>query len=65
MVKVLVDLIDSINCKYIHISIYNLLVGCSFMKMLEELRYSTKGLINILNKDKEYFVGVISDTSIK
>ena len=50
---------ESIDVEYINISIYNPLVGRSYIQLPEELRNSRKGPINIQNKDNEFFRGFL------
>ena len=47
--------IQSIENHYINIVNYNPLKGSSYIKLPQELRNSTKGLINMKNKDNECF----------
>ena len=48
--------IKSINGEYVNISKYSPLIGSSFVELLSELKNSKKGLINIKNNDKKYFL---------
>lgn len=45
----------SINDHYINIVVYNPLKGSSYIKLPPELQNSSKGLINLQNKDNECF----------
>ena len=47
--------IQSIENHYINIVNYDPLKGSSYIKLPQELRNSAKGLINMKNKDNEYF----------
>ena len=57
----IIELIDS---QYINISTYRPLSGSSSMHLPVELRSPRKGLINIKNKDKKCFYGVMLDILI-
>ena len=56
--------VESIESQYINISTYRPLSGSSYMDLPIELRSPRKGLINIKNKDKKCFYGVMLDTLI-
>ena len=47
--------IDRIDSHYINVTTYTPLHGSSYMELLTELKNPKKGLINIKNKDDEYF----------
>ena len=49
-------IIDIIESQYINISTYRPLSGSSYIDLPVELKNPRKGLINIKNKDKKYFV---------
>ena len=49
-------IVESIESQYINISTYRPLSGSSYMDLPVELRSPRKGLINIKNKDKKYFL---------
>ena len=49
-------IIDIIESQYINISTYRPLSGSSYVDLPVELKNPRKGLINIKNKDKKYFV---------
>ena len=49
-------IIKFIETQYINISTYKPLSGSSYMDLHFELRSPKKGLINIENKDKKYFL---------
>ena len=57
-------IIELIRSQYINISTYRPLSGSSYMDLPVELRSPRKGLINIKNKDKKYFYGVMLDILI-
>ena len=57
-------IIELIESQYINISFYRPLSGRSYMDLPVELRSPRKGLINIKNKDKKYFYGVMLDILI-
>ena len=48
--------VESIESQYINISTYRPLAGSSYMELPAELRSPRKGLINIKNKDRKYFL---------
>ena len=48
--------VKSINGEYVNISMYSPLIGSSFVKLLNELKNSKKGLINIKNNDNKCFL---------
>ena len=48
--------VESIESQYINISTYRPLSGSFYMDLPVQLRNPRKGLINIKNKDKEYFL---------
>ena len=50
--------------QYINISTYRPLSGSSYMDLPIELKSPRKGLINIKNKDKKCFYGVMLDILI-
>ena len=54
-------IIELTESQYINISTYSALSGSSYMDLPVELRSPTKGLINIKNKDKNCFYGVMLD----
>ena len=56
--------VESIESQYINISTYRPLSGSSYMDLPVELRSPRKGLINIKNKDKKCFYGVMLDILI-
>ena len=49
-------IIELIESQYTNISTYRPLSGSSYMDLPIELRSPRKGLINIKNKDKKYFL---------
>ena len=49
-------IIELIESQYINISTYRPLSGSSYMNLPDELKSPRKGLINIQNKDKKYFL---------
>ena len=49
-------MIELINSKYINISIYKPLSGSPYIDLPVELRSPRKGLINVKNKDKKFFL---------
>ena len=49
-------IIELIESEYINISTYKPLSGSSYIDLLVELRSPRKGLINIKNKGKKYFL---------
>ena len=49
-------MIELINSKYINISIYKSLSGSPYIDLPVELRSPRKGLINVKNKDKKFFL---------
>ena len=53
--------IESIEFQYINISTYRQLSGSFYMDLPVELRSLRKGKINIKNKDKKCFYGVMLD----
>ena len=57
-------IIELTESKYINISTYRLLSGSSYMDLPIELKIPRKGLINIINKDKKCFYGVMLDILI-
>ena len=57
-------IVESIESQYINISTYRPLSGSSYMDLPVELRSPRKGLINIKNKDKKCFYGVMLDILI-
>ena len=57
-------IIELIESQYINISTYRPLSGSSYMDLPVELRSPRKGLINIKNKDKNVFYGVMLDILI-
>ena len=52
-------IIELIESQYINISTYRPLSGSSYMDLPVELKSPRKGLINIKNKDKNVFCGVM------
>ena len=52
-------IVELIESQYINISTYRPLSGSSYMDLSIELRSPRKGLINIKNKDKKWFYGVM------
>ena len=52
-------IIELVKSQYINISTYRPLSGGSYMDLPVELRSPRKGLINIKNKDKNVFYGVM------
>ena len=48
--------IGSINGEYVNISMYNPLVGSTFVELPDKLKNSQKGLINIKNNDNKCFL---------
>ena len=57
-------IIELIKSQYINISTYRPLSGSSYMDLPVELKRPRKGLINIKNKDKNVFYGVMLDILI-
>ena len=57
-------IIELIESQYISISTYRLLSGSSYIDLPVELRSRRKLLINIKNKDKKCFYGVMLDILI-
>ena len=57
-------IIEFIESQYINISTYRPLSGSSYMDLPDELKSPRKGLINIKNKDKKCFYGVMLDILI-
>ena len=57
-------IIESIEYQYNNISTYRPLLRSSFMDLPAELRSPKKGPINIKNKDKKCFYGVMLDMLI-
>ena len=57
-------IIKLIKSQYLNILIYKPISGSSYMDLPVELRSPRKGLINIKNKDKKYFYGVMLDILI-
>ena len=57
-------IIESIKSQYITISIHKPLSVSSYIDLPVELRSPRKGLINIKNKDKKCFYGVMLDILI-
>ena len=57
-------IIELIESQYINISTYGPLSESSYMVLPVQLRSPRKGLINIKNKDKKYFYGVMLDILI-
>ena len=53
--------VESIESQYINISTYRPLSRSFYMDLPVELRNSKKGLINIKDKDKKCFYGVMLD----
>ena len=53
--------VESFDFQYISISFYTPLSGSSYMDLPVQLRSPRKGLINIKNKDKDVFYGVMLD----
>ena len=53
--------VESFDFQYIRISFYTPLSGSSYMDLPVQLRSPRKGLINIKNKDKDVFYGVMLD----
>ena len=51
--------VESIESQCINISTYRPLAGSSYIELPAELRRPKKGLINIKNKDKNFFYGVM------
>ena len=49
-------IIESIDAEYVNISIYSPLSGSSYIKLLNKLKNSMKGLINIKNNGSKYFL---------
>ena len=49
-------IVELIESQCINISIYRPLSGCSYIKLLAELKSSKKGLINIKNNDQKFFL---------
>ena len=56
--------VESIESQYINISTYRPLSGSFYMDLPVELRSPRKGLINIKNKIKNVFYGVMLDILI-
>ena len=56
--------VESIESQYINISTYRPLSRSFYMDLPVELRNSKKGLINIKDKDKKCFYGVMLDILI-
>ena len=52
-------IIELIGSQYINISTYRPLSGSSYMDLPIELKSPRKGLINITNKEKSFFCGVM------
>ena len=48
--------IESTDGEYINIAIYNPLSGSTYIELLDELKNSMKGLINIKNDDNKCFL---------
>ena len=57
-------IIESIESQYINISTYRPLSASSYIDLPVELKNKKKGLINIKNKDKNVFCGVMLDMLI-
>ena len=57
-------IIEFIESQYINISTYRPLSRSSYMSLPIELRSPRKALINVKNKDKKVFYGVMLDISI-
>ena len=47
--------IESVDNHYLNVVKYEPMKGSSYIKLLQELRNSAKGLINMKNEDNEYF----------
>ena len=56
--------VESIESQYINVSTYRPLSGSFYMDLPVELRSPRKGLINIKNKIKNVFYGVMLDILI-
>ena len=56
--------VESIESQYINISTYRQLSGRFYLDLPVELKTPRKGLINIKNKDKKCFYGVMLDILI-
>ena len=57
-------IIELIQSQYINISTYSPLSGSSYMDLPDELKSPKKGLINIKDKDENFFYGVMLDILI-
>ena len=57
-------IIELTESQFINISTYRLLSGSSYMDLPVQLRSLGEGLINIKNKDKKCFYGVMIDILI-
>ena len=57
-------IIESIESQYINISTYRPLSASSYIDLPVELKNKKTGLINIKNKDKNVFCGVMLDMLI-
>ena len=57
-------IIESIESQYINISTYRPLSASSYIDLPVELKNKKKGLINIKNKNKNVFCGVMLDMLI-
>ena len=49
-------IIQSVEAQYVNISIYNPLIGSTYIELPDKLKNSMKGLINIKNNGSKYFL---------
>ena len=49
-------IIESVDAKYLNISVYKPLSGSTYIKLSRDLKNSVKGLINIKNNDNKCFL---------
>ena len=47
---------ESIEAQYVNISIYSLLIGSTYIELPDKLKNPMKGMINIKNNDKNFFL---------
>ena len=47
---------ESIEAQYVNISIYSLLIGNTYIELPDKLKNPMKGMINIKNNDKNFFL---------
>ena len=50
------EITESIEAQYVNISIYNPLIGSTYIELPDELKNPMKGLINIKNNDNKCFL---------